>query len=133
MCNSCQSFKIHWPLFVNYSHIFLCFCHYTMVFVLSVLNIIHVLDFGICLIPNIYIILYNPTYCITLDIFYILLIVTVDLWNVNKISISYIQIADSLVIYFNIHLQHLAIWFFYMLFNLLAPELFFFYFSTFCI
>ena len=48
-------------------------------FVLSVLNIIHVLD-----LESVWFQIFIQ--CITLDMFYILFIIIVDSWNVNKIS-----------------------------------------------
>ena len=57
-------------------------------FILSVLNIIHVLDLeSVCLLPIIYtVIIVRIVLLLTCSVFYLLLFV--DLWNVNKISIS---------------------------------------------
>ena len=60
-------------------------------FVLSVLNIIHVLDLeSVCFDSK------HLYYSITLDIFYILFIVFVDSWNVNRISISTARFISAL-------------------------------------
>ena len=80
-------------LLVNYNHIFQCFCHYTVVFVLSVLNIIRVLDLeSVYLILNTYtiIILHN----IHIHILYPTFFFIVDLWNPNKISISIARVYE---------------------------------------
>ena len=54
-------------------------------FVLSVLNIFHVLDLeSVCLIPNIYTAIFLHTvFLLTCSISY-LLFLFVDLWNINK-------------------------------------------------
>ena len=63
-------------LFVNYNHIFLCFCHYTVVFVLCVLNNINLLDSeSVCLIPNLYtIIILHNVLLLTYSISHLLLL-----------------------------------------------------------
>ena len=55
ICYNCLLPVCHLFLFLlTINHIFLCFCSFTVFFVLSVLNIIHVLDLElVCLIPNI--------------------------------------------------------------------------------
>jgi hypothetical protein len=45
ICYNCLLPVLHLSLcLLTISHIFLCFCRFTVIFVLSVLNIIHVLD-----------------------------------------------------------------------------------------
>jgi len=81
-------------LFVNYSHIFLCFCHYTVVFVLSVLNIIHVLDLeSVCLIPNYYtIIILHNVLLFACSIPYLLLLWIYGMWITYLITYHIINV-----------------------------------------
>jgi len=70
---------------VNYSHIFLRFCCYTVVFFfLPVLFIIYAIDLESVWFQTFTQLKFYKS--ITLDMFHILLIVTVEIWNVNKIS-----------------------------------------------
>ena len=82
-------------LFVNYNHIFLCSCHYTVVFALSVLNIIRVLDLELVyLILNIYtIIILHNVLLLTCSISFLFFFI-VDLWNANKILISTARVYE---------------------------------------